>query len=280
MIWMVIFSLFILISLGWCLRSYRRQGLLVGCLIAIIVFGGSSFLYWNLGAYEMSLSTEALNSLPASERSYVIAQAAQDEFLDRNRIADENIVNLFKMALDLDPNQITALGSLGIIAFENKDFANAELYWSHMLSQLPPDSEQAAVISTGVNKAREFLNKANKAKQGKGESEISISLKLARAIPASMENATVFVFARELTGSPRPIVARRLPVSELPTKIIMSNADAIMGGGLFKEQQVEVLARLTLGEASGTQGDWMSERSVQTLKKKNAIEFMISPPTD
>ena len=36
----------------------------------------------------------------------------------RNRVADQEIINLFQLVLELDPKQITALGSLGIIAFE------------------------------------------------------------------------------------------------------------------------------------------------------------------
>ena len=44
---------------------------------------------------------------PETERAYVIAQAAQDEFIARNRVADQDIVNLFQLAIELDPSQVT-----------------------------------------------------------------------------------------------------------------------------------------------------------------------------
>ena len=155
MIWMLALCCFVTVYLSYALRTQKRQGLLVTGIVAIVTLSGSFYLYWNLGAYEMSLSTQALIDLPANERAHVIAQAAQDEFLANNRVADPNVIELLNLALDLDPDQITALGTLGIIAFESKEFARAESYWSHMLSQLPEGSEEAGAISEGISRARE-----------------------------------------------------------------------------------------------------------------------------
>ena len=110
MIWMVLLAGTLVFSLSWALRHHGRQGFLIAFFIGILASAGSGYLYRHLGSYEMVLSTEALNSLPKNERAYVIAQAAQDEFMSRNRVADQEIVNLFERALELDPNQITALG--------------------------------------------------------------------------------------------------------------------------------------------------------------------------
>ena len=277
MIWMGLLAAIVLVGLLWAVRRLGRQGMIIAAFVSILSIGGASYVYWNLGAYEMSLSTEALNALPETERAYVIAQAAQDEFLARNRVADQEIINLFQLALDLDPNQVTALGSLGIIAFEASDYVQAADFWTRMLDQLPPESEQARAIQLGIARATERANEEASAKSELGPATIEVSVSLSQAIPESMANATVFLFAREINGSPRPIVARRLPVTELPTTVTLSNEDALMVGFLHSGLTVELIARLTVGDAGGSEGDWMGGPVVLELKATNQAELALKP---
>lgn len=259
------------------MRGFGRQGLLIACLLTLMTAGGSAYMYWYLGAYEMSLSTEALNALPEDERAYVIAQAAQDEFLARNRVADQDIVNLFQLALELDPNQVTALGSLGIIAFEASDYQQSVNYWTRMLGQLPPGSEQARAIEVGIARATERANQQLSEKVQLGDATIDLSVALSQAIPESLKDATVFVFAREVNGSPRPLVARRLSVTDLPMTVRLSNEDALMGGRLHQGLAVEIAARLTVGDANGSEGDWMGGPVLLTLTAENTAEIRLKP---
>ena len=277
MIWMGLLAATVLAGLLWALRGFGRQGLLIACLLTLMIAGGSSYMYWYLGAYEMSLSTEALNALPEDERAYVIAQAAQDEFLARNRVADQDIVNLFQLALELDPNQVTALGSLGIIAFEASDYQQSVNYWTRMLGQLPPGSEQAKAIEVGIARATERANQQLSEKVQLGDATIDLSVAVSQAIPESLKDATVFVFAREVNGSPRPLVARRLSVTDLPMTVRLSNEDALMGGRLHQGLAVEIAARLTVGDAYGSEGDWMGGPVLLTLTAENTAEIRLKP---
>ena len=277
MIWMGLLAATVLLGLLWALRGFGRQGALISALVTIVALVGSTFVYWRLGAYEMSLSTEALNALPETERAYVIAQAAQDEFLARDRVADQEIINLFQLALDLDPDQVTALGSLGIIAFEASDYPQAVRFWTRMLAQLPPGSEQAKAIETGIARATERAAQESAEKAGLSEAVIELSVSLSQAVPESLKDATVFVFAREVSGTSRPLVAKRLSVRELPTTVRLSNHDALMGGRLHAGLVVEVAARLTVGDAAGTQGDWMGDPVVLSLGRENRAELKLKP---
>ena len=277
MIWMGLLAATVLLGLLWTLRGFGRQGVLIASMITAVTLAGSTYLYSRLGAYEMSLSTEALNALPGKERAYVIAQAAQDEFLARNRVADQDIVNLFQLALELDPSQVTALGSLGIIAFESADYAQAVEFWTRMLGQLPPGSEQANAIRIGIQKASERANQEQAEKSKLGNAVIELSVSLGQAIPESLKDATVFLFAREVNGSLRPLVARRLPVSELPVTVHLSNQDALMGGQIHPGLTVEVSGRLTVGDATGTQGDWMGNPTILTLAAENQVDLQLKP---
>ncbi|MDC3058541.1 hypothetical protein OA099_04225 [Litorivicinus sp.] len=277
MIWMGLLAATVLLGLLWALRGFGRQGVLIASVITAVALGGSTFLYSRLGAYEMSLSTEALNALPETERAYVIAQAAQDEFIARNRVANQDIVNLFQLAIELDPSQVTALGSLGIIAFESADYAQAVEFWTRMLGQLPPGSEQANAIQIGIQRASERANQEQAEKSKLGDAVIQLSVSVGQAVPESLKDATVFLFAREVNGSPRPLVARRLPVSELPVTVQLSNQDALMGGQIHPGLRVEVSGRLTVGDATGTQGDWMGNPVILTLAAENQVDLQLKP---
>ena len=277
MIWMGLLAATVLLGLLWTLRGFGRQGVLIASVITVVALGGSTFLYSRLGAYEMSLSTEALNALPETERAYVIAQAAQVEFIARNRVADQDIVNLFQRAIELDPSQVTALGSLGIIAFESADYAQAVEFWTQMLGQLPPGSEQANAIQIGIQRASERANQRQAEKSKLGDAVIELSVSVGQAVPESLKDATVFLFAREVNGSPRPLVARRLPVSELPVTVQLSNQDALMGGQIHPGLTVEVSGRLTVGDATGTQGDWMGNPVILTLAAENQVDLQLKP---
>ena len=277
MIWMGLLAATVLLGLLWTLRGFGRQGVLIASVITAVAIGGSTYLYSHLGAYEMSLSTEALNALPETERAYVIAQAAQDEFIARNRVADQDIVNLFQLAIELDPSQVTALGSLGIIAFESADYAQAVEFWTRMLGQLPPGSEQANAIQIGIQRASERANQEQAEKSKLGDAVIELSVSLGQAVPESLKDATVFLFAREVNGSPRPLVAKRLPVSELPVTVQLSNQDALMGGQIHPGLTVEVSGRLTVGDATGTQSDWMGNPVILTLAAENQVDLQLKP---
>ena len=277
MTWMVLLTGTLVFSLLWALRHHGRQGFLIALFIGTLVSAGSGYLYRHLGSYEMALSTEALNSLPKNERAYVIAQMAQDEFMSRNRVADQEIVNLFELALKLDPDQITALGSLGIIAFEDGDYQRSLDLWTRMLGQLQQGSEQAKAIELGIARASERVAQKTAEKLALGGAEIQLSVSLSQAIPESLKNATVFLFAKEVGGSPRPIAARRLSVNDLPLTVTLSNHDALMGGQLHPGLRVEIMARLTVGDAAGSQGDWIGGPVVLTLDRENQTSLQLKP---
>lgn len=277
MIWMALLAGIIVLALAWALRHHGLSGFLIALFVGVLASAGSGYLYRYLGAYEMVLSAEALNSLPENERAFVIAQAAQDAFISKNRVADQEVVYLFELALELDSNQITALGSLGIIAFEAGDYQRSLDFWTRMLGQLQPGSEQAKAIELGITRASERLAKKTAEKLALGTAEIELSVSLSQAIPESLQNATVFLFAKKVSGPPRPIVARRLSVEELPITVTLSNHDAVMGGQLHPGLTVEIAARLTVGDASGSQGDWMGGPVVLTLGRENRTSLQLKP---
>ncbi|MDP5324191.1 MAG: hypothetical protein NWS81_08235 [Litorivicinaceae bacterium] len=273
MILMLGFSLVCVAALVWALRRFGRQGVVVGTLIGLISIGGAGYLYWNLGAYEMALSTEALNTLPPEERAFVIAQAAQEEFMARNRVADQEIINLFQLVLELDPKQITALGSLGIIAFEAGEYAMAADYWGRMLAQLPPDSDQARAIAGGIARAERLV-----ASVPSGEAvTVQVKLRFGEAPEVWSAEHQLFIFARALESNGPPLAAKRLAPSAIPGEIILSSDDAVMGQPLALGQRIEIVARLTTHGPSGGTGDWVATSGAMTMESGAALELVLTP---
>ncbi|MBS3916407.1 MAG: c-type cytochrome biogenesis protein CcmI [Sulfuritalea sp.] len=66
---------------------------------------------------------------------------------------------LIARALKLDPNHPEALILAGTAAYERENFSAAAAFWERLLKQLPPDSEDAQMLSESIKKARDEAKK-------------------------------------------------------------------------------------------------------------------------
>lgn len=65
---------------------------------------------------------------------------------------------LLERALSLNPDHPLALAMAGSAAFARGDYAGAGINWQRLHTQLPPESEVAAIIAKDIEKARNFSN--------------------------------------------------------------------------------------------------------------------------
>lgn len=191
------------------------------------------------------------------EQPEVLAQLAQARyFANGNKLDAESALALDK-AIELDPQQPTALGLLGIAAFEADDFAGAIRYWQQLQQGMAANSPGAQAIQGGIDRARQRMIDAG---QTPPEAPVLLAVKaqisIDPALRASLpDSASVFVFIREPNGPPMPLAAKRLTLAELPLELSLSEADAMLPGvKLSAEQPLELVARVSLdGDArSGT----------------------------
>ena len=66
---------------------------------------------------------------------------------------DGKPTELLKQALKIDPDSPQALFLAGAAAKDRMDFAATAAYWSRLLAQLDPDSEEAKSLQAAINKA-------------------------------------------------------------------------------------------------------------------------------
>ena len=150
-------------------------------------------------------------------------------------------------ALELEPNNPTALGMLGVAAFEQSDFAGAERYWGKLLDQLTPGTPDFQAVAEGLTLAREA--------QGISEARVMVRIEKPNSVLAP--ETPVFVYARQSEQAPMPLVVSRVTVGELPIQIELTN-EMKMGpmAGLDGLDRVEVVARVSLsGGVAPAPGD-------------------------
>lgn len=183
------------------------------------------------------------------DRPEVLAQLGQARFFASGNQLDSAAVAALDKALELDPNEPTALGLLGIAAFESGDYPGAISFWERLLVGMAPQSAGAQAIQGGIARARERMGDSGEpqVQEPVGNAVIRVRLELADGIADEVgPEAVVFIFARDAQGPPMPLVARRLQVSDLPADIVLSSSDAMLPDVKLTEgQTLQLNARLS-----------------------------------
>ncbi len=180
------------------------------------------------------------------ERPEVLAQLAQARFFAAGNELDTHAVNALDRALELDPHEPTALGLLGIAAFEAGDYRAAISHWERLLAGMPPGSAGAQAIQGGIDRARERLGEPV-SETASDNAVIRVRLEFSPEVRAELdERAVVFLFARDPNGPPMPLVARRFDLSELPADVTLRSSDAMLPDvRLAPGQSLELIARVS-----------------------------------
>src|SRR5690606_20565448 len=218
------------------------------------------------GRYREAAEQFSLLRKQFPEDASIAAQYAQALYLATDRTLSSEVLTSARRALELDPNQSTALGLMGIAALETKDYAQALLHWRHLLRQLPPSSNQAAMIQEGIHRAEQALGSA-----GLPGPKLLVSVSIAPALASTMPSGgTLFVFAKAVNGPPMPLAVARLDPAGPPLQVTLDDSMA-MAAGLNQsgEKQGQVFARITAsGQVRAEAGDVEGETAPIDLGDK------------
>ena len=182
-----------------------------------------------------------------------------------------------EQALAIDPHQRTALGLLGMAAFEQQQYRAAISYWQRLLVVEQPGSDGARMIASVIETARQRLvatgelpdtaavavadtgiDSGATAEITAGEATPGVTVRV--ELPQGAELApsdTVFVLARNADSDSRmPIAVQRLQAAQLPLTLRLDDSNSMAGQKLSGTESIVVVVQVspngTPGEASAT----------------------------
>lgn len=232
-------------------------------------------VYFQQGrAAETKQAYEQLLTLVGEDPSLLVEYAQTLFFLSGNRMTDE-VRLIAERTLRAEPRNVSALGLLGIDAFERGLYAQAIGAWQAALD-VAPDAKGAEALRQGISKAQELLAEQPEAA---GSVRLTLLVSLDEAlVDQSKPEDSVFVLARAVSGPKIPLAVQRLQVKDLPAEVVLSDAMAMsLELKLSSVDQVEVLARVSAsGQALAQPGDLQgSFRPVNVSSQQAAIELVI-----
>ena len=156
------------------------------------------------------------------------------------------------------PDHPTMLELLAVDALHRGDFPEAVAHLRRVLRQ-PIPAERRRELAEVLALARSRLPDSVEVEPDP-PTAISVAVSLG-AFPNLDPGAPVFVIARDPDAPRLPLAVRRLTVGDLPTRIEITDADAMMPGrSLSDMDSVELLARVSLGGSpSARTGDIESD---------------------
>ena len=213
----------------------------------------------------------------------LLGQLAQARYFAAGKQWGGELQALTDEALKGDPGEVTSLGLLGIAAFEDQRFADAVDYWQRLLAQMPADDPSRSSIQIGIDRAREQLQAAGQslpeAPAAPSVALISVSVDLAPELKAKvLPGDAVFIFARAAAGPPMPLAVKRLSVADLPAKVELSDADAMMEQlKLSSFPEVQLVARVSRSGVA-TQGEWVGRGQPISSSTREPQQLLIDSP--
>ncbi|HSC76547.1 MAG TPA: cytochrome c-type biogenesis protein CcmH [Pseudomonadales bacterium] len=191
------------------------------------------------------------------DQDNMLAEYAQVLFLKNNRSMTPDVLAFLKQTLQINPHNVTALGLLGMAAFEQQDYRGAVDFWQRLLRVIPPGTPQSETIAEGVARAREMGGIEN---EPAVVADIRLSVKVDIAAQAQAKpDEAVFVLLRAVNGPRMPLAAVKTTVAALAQPIVLDTATSPMRGqlDLAAIETFEVVARLSRsGQPIPAAGDW------------------------
>ncbi len=238
-----------------------------------------------MGAQDYARAAAAYDELieAAPEDAAALAYAAQARYLAAGRVLDDSAKMRAEQALAVDPHQRTALGLLGMAAYEQGQYRAAIGYWQRLLAVESPGSETQRMIAGIIASAREKLGEPAAAPVVAAGAESSMGVTVSVALPEGAEidpADTVFVLARNAASDSRmPIAVQRLRAADLPLTLRLDDSNSMAGQKLSLTESVQVVVQVSPqgrpGEATAT---WLGSAGPLAPGADNAaVDIVLRP---
>ena len=208
----------------------------------------------------LSVYEQLLRLFPESPE--ILALSSQAEYLSLNRTLTDSARRRAEAALAANPGQRTALGTLGMAAFEAQDYGAALVYWQRLIEFEAPGSPGYQMMSSVIAeaKARGGVDAPPASADG-----VSVSVALPERGPdlngvPDPIRGTVFVIARPAGSEARmPTAVVRRPAAELPFTVRLDDQSSMAGQKLSALEAVDIEIQLSpSGQPGRASATWVA----------------------
>jgi cytochrome c-type biogenesis protein CcmH len=205
------------------------------------------------------------------EDPQALAYAAQAEYLAAGRTLTATARLRAEQALAADARQRTALGLLGMAAFEEQQYDASIGYWTRLLALESPNSDSRQMIEQMLGASRQQL--AASAREGSSPDVVAMAepavvpgagVTVSVAVPAgaTIDPAdTVFILARNADSQSRmPIAVQRLTGAQLPVTLRLDDSNSMAGQKLSTASSVIVAVQVSPdGRPGEANAHWLGQ---------------------
>ena len=243
--------------------------------------------YTHLGRYDEAVQAyEKVVTLIGEEPSVLLAIADTLAMSNDGTLAGRPAA-LIQKALELAPDNTTALWMVGMVAEEAGRYQEAIDHWMGLLPQLDPDSDEAhqlrtIIIDTLPNLTPEVAQ-AIEAELVNASTmppaAITVRVVLAPEVATqALPTDTVFVYARAMEGVRMPLAVTRMQVKDLPAEVTLDDSLAMTPQLRLSSFDLVRLSALVSrsGQAATQSGDLTGDADNIATRDADPIELIIS----
>lgn len=231
---------------------------------------------------------EKVHGLVGDEPSVLLAWADAMAMRDQGNMQGK-AAELIRRAVQLAPDDSTALWLAGMVEEQAGNYAQAILYWERLTPQIADDPQASARIAALIARAKSQGESGQQLTTGVAEAtaadkvaevgkrvNVRVSLSPELSGKAGPEE-TVFIYARAIQGPRMPLAAQRRQVRELPLSLILDDAGAMLPQMKISNfDQVVVGARISRsGGAIAQSGDLFGEVSEVSVGADTVVDVLI-----
>lgn len=201
------------------------------------------------------------------EAPEVLARAAQADYLSRGRVLSATAKRWAESALAGDPDQRTALGTLGMAAFESKDYSTALVHWQRLLRFEEPGSPGYEMMASVIAEAKRRVDagvRGSDTTQEANDASTEIGITVSVRAPEGADiapSASIFVIARPAGSTQRmPTAVVKRPAATLPFSVRLDDRQAMAGQQISALDAVDVEVQVNpSGQPGRSQATWLGQ---------------------
>lgn len=234
--------------------------------------------YMALGQYAAGLDAyrQVWQRTPKPDNDLKL-KVAEAEILANRSTLNGDAGEMIEQVLAEEPSNKDALWYGGLVALERGRQADARARWNRLLGLGLPERAaqivrtQLAALGEG---AADSSSRTGAAAKGP-HIELSVRLGEGHSLDQLGPRATLYILARAPGGGP-PVVVKRQPVSAVPGRFTLSDADSMIPGrSLADFDELTLVARISAtGQPIAQPGDWYAQATVHP-KEPQPVDLVI-----